>query len=162
FYFFRRLYLVTPTFIIEPIFLSSVFVLILLKIPQAGEFSAQQRKRMRRRLIWNTILILIPCLVVAGFMVKQANTDNQTVTGFETTVSVEQITKEIKILFPAVNDVKIGTLDCVDESGNLHTETSVVVYLQREFETEEAERFTQWIQQTYSEDCQIIFVQAQT
>lgn len=147
------LFLVNAYFIL----LFSALVLIVLKVPQEGEFSASQRKRLNRRLILNTVLILIPCLVVAGFMVQQANIDSQSVTGFETAVPVQSVTAEMKILFPAVDNVKIGTLESVDEDGQLVSETSIVVYLREELGEQEASRMERWLEEVYGSSCSIVY-----
>lgn len=140
------------------IFLFSALILIALKVPQEGEFSLNQRKRMNRRLIINTILILIPCIAVAGFMVQQANEDRKTVTGFETSVSVEKVTQEMKILFPNVDDVKIGTLESVDEDENLSTETNAVIYLREELDDNESDRLEHWLDELYDGNCNVIYI----
>ncbi|MGN1328645.1 MAG: DUF389 domain-containing protein [Eubacterium sp.] len=140
------------------IFLASVLVLIALKVPQKGILSEQQRKRVKRRLICNTILILIPCLIVAGFMVQQANTNSESVTGFEETVSVQELSQEIKVLFPEVTDVKAGTLDSVDKDGKTISETNVVIYLQEKLDTEDASRLEQWIEKRYGKSCSVIYI----
>lgn len=140
------------------IFLFSALVLIVLKVPQEGEFSASQRKRLNRRLILNTVLIMIPCLVVAGFMVQQANLDSQSVTGFETSVPVQSVTAEIKILFPAVDNVKVGTLESVEEDGQLVSETSIVVYLREELDDIEASRMERWLEEVYGSSCRIVYI----
>lgn len=140
------------------IFLASVFVLIILKVPQEGKFSLQQWKRMKRRLVCNTVLIIIPCLAVAGIMVRQANVDSRSVTGFETAASVERITREMNILFPEVREVKMGTMESVDENGELISELSVLVYLEEKLEAEKADRLEQWIQEVYFEDCKVILI----
>lgn len=140
------------------IFLSSVLVLIVLKVPQEGEFTAQQKKRMTRRLIWNTVLILIPCLAVAGVMVRQANVDTQAVTGFETVIPVQDMTAEIKTLFPAVDDVKVGTLESVDETGNLISQTSILVHLREELQEQDRARMEQWLKTLYGDSCHVLCV----
>ncbi|MGN1316985.1 MAG: DUF389 domain-containing protein [Acutalibacteraceae bacterium] len=140
------------------IFLSSVLVLIALKVPKKSVLSEQQRSKVKRRLILNTVIILIPCIVVAGFMVQQANTNSESVTGFEETVSVREISSEIKILFPEVKDVKIGTLDSVDKNGETISQTNAVIYLQKELNSEDTSRLEQWIEKRYGKSCCVIFI----
>ena len=62
---------------------------------------------------------MIPSLVVAGIMVRQADIDNNSVTGFERVISVDNLTQEINILFPSISDVKIGTLKSLDKNGRI-------------------------------------------
>ncbi|MGM9537983.1 MAG: DUF389 domain-containing protein [Candidatus Onthomonas sp.] len=141
------------------IFLASALILILLKVPQEGEFSPKQRKRMRRRLVSNTVLILIPCLIVAGFMVRQANVDSTSVTGFEEAVPVETVAKEAEILFPAVESIKAGTMESVNAEGQLVTEIGVVVYLREEMEQTECKRLERWLEEVYGGTCTVICVE---
>ncbi|MGM9554599.1 MAG: DUF389 domain-containing protein [Faecousia sp.] len=139
------------------IFLASLAVLFVLKMPQKGEFTALQRKRMKRRLVFHAVIILIPCVIVAGYMVKRANTDDTAVTGFEKTVSVEELSDEIDILFPAVHEIKIGSLESTDADGHLISTTSAVVYLEEALPAEESDRFERWLRERLTEDCEIIY-----
>ena len=140
------------------IFLASVLVLFVLKVPRIGAFSPQKRKRMKRRLIINTILIIIPCIAVAGVMVKQANEDSNSVTGFEATTSLENITREINILFPSVQRVEIGAMQAVSENGKIVSTPSVHIYLNEELEDLEKERLELWLQEVYLKNCDIIYI----
>lgn len=140
------------------IFLSSVMILLMLKVPRAGEFTQKQKKRLNRRLIWNTVLILIPCIMVGAYMVQQANVDSTSVTGFETAVPVQKVTQEIKILFPEVDNVKIGTLESLDADGNLVTDTGVVVYLRQAMEERETGILERWLEEVYDGACTVIYL----
>ena len=148
------LFLVNTYFIM----LASTLVLMILKVPQQGEYTPQQRKKIKRKLIVNTIIIMLPCIIVAGFMVKRANIDTTSVTGFENIVSTERITKEIQILFPTVDDVKAGSLEYVDEDNNIITENSVVIYSAEELDEKEKDRLEQWLDEVYSSGCNVIYV----
>lgn len=55
------------------IFFSSSVVLSLLRIPKEKEMTAAQWKRMRRRMIRNTILIVLPSIAISFFMVITQN-----------------------------------------------------------------------------------------
>ncbi len=140
------------------IFLASVLVLIGLKVPQEGEFSAQQRKRMKRRLVCNTALMLIPCLAVAGVMVRQANVDTESVTGFETTASIQSVTQEARALFPAVEDIKIGTLESSDNEEAVTSEKTVVLYLRKDLSKEESGQIERWLNEVYDSTCNVIYI----
>ena len=73
--------------------------------------------------------MMIPSLVVAGIMVRQADIDNNSVTGFERVISVDNLTQEINILFPSISDIKIGTLKSLDNTGRIVSKPSAIVYL---------------------------------
>lgn len=147
------LFLVNTYFIL----LTSTLVLLILKVPREGEYSPQQKKKFRRRLIINTIIIILPSLIVAGFMVKQANEDQTSVTGFESRVSAEYVTNEIRELLPAVTDVKIGSLESVNQDSSLITETSIVIYSERPLEAEETKLLEQRLRKIYEGDLSLIY-----
>ena len=138
--------------------ITSMLVLIILKVPKEGTFSVQQRKTIKRKLITNTILIMIPSLVVAGIMVRQADMDNNSVTGFERVISVDNLTQEINILFPSISDVKIGTLKSLDENGRIVSKPSAIVYLKNKMGKDESKRFEKWMKKVYDENCELTFI----
>lgn len=140
------------------IFLASVLVLVLLNIPKEGSFTAEQRKKIRRKLIVNTVLITIPSLIFAGIMVKQADADNQSVTGFESMAAVEKMTDEINILFPEIDRIKAGTLETADANGKLISEPNVLIYMRDEMDESRKARLERWLQVVYDKDCVTTFI----
>ena len=138
--------------------ITSMLVLIILKVPKEGTFSVQQRKTIKRKLITNTILIMIPSLVVAGIMVRQADIDNNSVTGFERVISVDNLTQEINILFPSISDVKIGTLKSLDKNGRIVSKPSAIVYLKNKMGKDESKRFEKWMKKVYDKNCELTFI----
>ena len=90
-------------------------------------------------------------------MVRRANEDVQSVTGFETTVSVEQVTQEIHILFPEVNNIKTGSMEYMGPDGELLTETGIIIYLSEEMNPEDSKRLEQWLNKVYDENCNVIY-----
>lgn len=88
----------------------------------------------------------------------QANTDTESVTGFETTIPVEWLPREMKLLFPTVADVKTDSLEYVDEAGDTVTENTVVIYLREEQNTEESQRMEQWLDERYGGRCNVIYL----
>ena len=138
--------------------ITSMLVLIILKVPKEGTFSVQQRKTIKSKLITNTILIMIPSLVVAGIMVRQADIDNNSVTGFERVISVDNLTQEINILFPSISDVKIGTLKSLDKNGRIVSKPSAIVYLKNKMGKDESKRFEKWMKKVYNKNCELTFI----
>ncbi|MCI6729444.1 MAG: DUF389 domain-containing protein [Clostridiales bacterium] len=147
------LFLVNSYFIL----LSSSVVLLALEVPRKGGVNPQRWKKLKRRLVCNTLLMLIPSLIVAGNMVRRANEDVQSVTGFDTSVPVEQVTREMGILFPEVESVKIGSLESVSEDGSLTTETGVIVGLDTPMAPEDASRLEQWLAELFGSPTQVIY-----
>lgn len=140
------------------IFLASVLVLVLLNIPKEGIFTAEQRKKLRRKLIVNTVLITLPSLFFAGIMVKQADTNNQSLTGFESTATVEKMIDEINILFPEIDHIKVGTLETTDSNGQLISEPNVLIYTNAKMEESKRARLEQWLKIAYDPDCIATFI----
>lgn len=91
-------------------------------------------------------------------MVHKANEDVNAVTGFETVVPVQGVTKETKILFPEVYDVKVGTLESINKEGELVSETGVIVYLAEELTPEDSGKLTRWLEEVYGSTCRVILI----
>ena len=101
---------------------------------------------------------MIPSLVVAGIMVRQADIDNNSVTGFERVISVDNLTQEINILFPSISDVKIGTLKSLDKNGRIASKPSAIVYLKNKMGKDESKRFEKWMKKVYDKNCELTFI----
>lgn len=100
------------------IFLSAMIILIILGVPKVREVDKKRQKRMRNAFIRNSILMIIPSIIVAFFMLREATVDGaDAVMGFETTVDVALLDKEAKVLFPEIEDISVGREDYIDEEG---------------------------------------------
>lgn len=139
------------------IFLASAAVLIALNVPRKESIDIQKKKTIRRRLICNTVIMLIPSLIVAGNMIQSANEDKTSVTGFETTVSVRNLTEEMNILFPEVKNVKVGTTEYVNSDGITVTETSVILYVTEKPDDDISYRIEEWLNKVYNGNCSVIY-----
>ena len=98
------------------IFLSAAIILMVLGIPKVRDVDERRRKRFRNAMIRNTIIMIIPSIIVAYAMVHEATTDEGSVTGFETAVDIVELSDEMNILFPSVEDISVGTVNELDES----------------------------------------------
>ena len=94
------------------IFFSSAAILLMLKVPRKKEITLEQWKRLKKVIIRNTLIMILPSIVIAYIMVQNTNADKKSLTGFEKeNVSIESITKQIQILFPEVEKVEISIVE---------------------------------------------------
>lgn len=99
------------------IYLSAVIILIILGVPKVKEVDSKRAKRMKRLLIRNSIIMILPSILVAYLMVHDASKDENTLTGFDTSVSVKALSDELNVLCPEIASVSVGQLDELDKNG---------------------------------------------
>lgn len=137
------------------IYLSATIVLIALGVPRVKEKDIKRRKRLKKALIRNTIILIIPSIIMAYFMVHKATVDEASVTGFETSVDVEMLTREMEILFPEVVDVAAGQITRLDENGNLVERKLILLETDVDMEDgtyeEKAEKIRAWLKEKYGD-----------
>ena len=137
------------------IYLSATIILILLGVPKVKEKDEKRKKRLKRALIRNTIIIIIPSIIMAYFMVHRAAVDKNTVTGFETAVDVQVLTKEMEVLFPEVEEVSAGQLTKLDDSGNTVDQKVILLKTRLDMNDKkdkgEALKIQAWLKERYTE-----------
>lgn len=137
------------------IYLSATIVLIALGVPRVKEKDEKRRKRLKKALIRNTIIIIIPSIVMAYFMVHRASVDETTVTGFETSIDVQVLTKEMEVLFPDVKEVAVGRLTQLSEDGKPVEKKLIMLKTDNDMEKgkykEEGKKIQAWLKERYGE-----------
>ena len=129
------------------IFFSSAAILLMLKVPRKKEITLEQWKRLKKVIIRNTLIMILPSIVIAYIMVQNTNADKKSLTGFEKeNVSIESITKQIQILFPEVEKVEISI---VEKKWEFNLTVS------EELSKEKVKIMEEWIGELYSEPCEI-------
>ena len=129
------------------IFFSSAAILLMLKVPRKKEITLEQWKRLKKVIIRNTLIMILPSIVIAYIMVQNTNADKKSLTGFEKeNVSIECITKQIQILFPEVEKVEISI---VEKKWEFNLTVS------EELSKEKVKIMEEWIGELYSEPCEI-------
>ena len=129
------------------IFFSSAAILLMLKVPRKKEITLEQWKRLKKVIIRNTLIMILPSIVIAYIMVQNTNADKKSLTGFEKeNVSIESITKQIQILFPEVEKVEISI---VEKKWEFNLTVS------EELSKEKVKIMEEWIGEMYSEPCEI-------
>ena len=129
------------------IFFSSAAILLMLKVLRKKEITLEQWKRLKKVIIRNTLIMILPSIVIAYIMVQNTNADKKSLTGFEKeNVSIESITKQIQILFPEVEKVEISI---VEKKWEFNLTVS------EELSKEKVKIMEEWIGELYSEPCEI-------
>ena len=129
------------------IFFSSAAILLMLKVPRKKEITLEQWKRLKKVIIRNTLIMILPSIVIAYIMVQNTNADKESLTGFEKeNVGIESITKQIQILFPEVEKVEISI---VEKKWEFNLTVS------EELSKEKVKIMKEWIGEMYSEPCEI-------
>ena len=129
------------------IFFSSAAILLMLKVPRKKEITLEQWKRLKKVIIRNTLIMILPSIVIAYIMVQNTNADKKSLTGFEKeNVGIESITKQIQILFPEVEKVEISI---VEKKWEFNLTVS------EELSKEKVKIMDEWIGELYSEPCEI-------
>lgn len=135
------------------IFLSALVVLFILKVPRQQDADPKRIKRLRNTLIRNTIIIIIPSIVMAYFMVNGAKTDETVVTGFEVSVDVPELKSEVQTLFPDIVDVSTGHIEKADENGQQINIKEIILESNIDYSSEEnkktSDKITKWLTDRY-------------
>lgn len=140
-YFLGALYL----FIINTYFicLTSTIVLIALEVPKKEKhhadghtFTREVWHRLRRKIIRNTVILIIPSLFFAArFVQKEVNESSGVYESEIGNINVERVTKELKLIYPEVTDVRIGYLFTYDHTDDKTRETlSAIIKLSNPLE----------------------------
>lgn len=148
------LFLVNSYFIM----LSSVAILLLLKIPKKKNLEKKQWQHIKRILLRNTIILIIPSLVVALGMVKNSGKEQHLVTGFEQEVVTQEVAKQMEILFPEIERISIGKMETVKIGSDVVNERVVLVYGKKEITKDTQDKIEKWLEVLYQGDCKIILM----
>ena len=154
------------------ILFASTLILTALNVPKKrrAELTEDQFKDLRKRLAINTMVVIIPSLLVAYNMVQKADEDEAAVIGFENTeMSVEQLSDELMVLYPEVERVSLKRVETVVpvEEGSLsveedsHKKPEVVDSLELELAVSEslsrddARQMKKWVEHIYNKQVMI-------
>ena len=92
---------------------------------------------------------------MAYFMVHRASVDETTVTGFEASVDVQVLTKEMEVLFPDVKEVSVGQLTKLSKDGEPVEKKVILLKTDIDMESkenrEEGKLIRAWLKERYGE-----------
>ena len=142
-YFFGAFYLFTLN--TYCICLASVIVLMLLKVPRHSVLHKETRKRMTRRLIITTVLLLLPSIVFAARLVERDD-----ITGFEEqgAMQLQALGDEATLLFPQIERIGLQS-GYTYEGGEAVYGDSLTVALREPLPDTQRERLAAWLRQRY-------------
>ena len=138
------------------IFLSATIILMILDVPKVKEIDLKRYRRIKSKIIRNTIIVILPSLVVAWFMVNGVHAEDANLDTIEETVSVEVLTKEIEILFPEVDVVQIGSVEEVNADDRI-VEKKVIILNKTGLKKSDADKLNEWIREKYT-NYEIVYI----
>lgn len=142
-YFFGAFYLFTlNTYFIC---LASVLVLMLLKVPRHSVLHAETRRRVTRRLVVTTIVLLLPSLVFAARLIERDD-----ITGFEEqgSAQLQALGDEATLLFPQIERISHQSGYTYQEGSAAYGD-SLTVTLRESIPAAQQETLTAWLRQRY-------------
>ena len=135
------------------IYLSALIILTILGMPKIKNIDPKRTKKRKRALIRNTIIMILPSILVAYLMLEEAAEDEKTLTGFETAIDIQELTDEMTVLFPEITGISIGQLEELDEDGNPVQKKVIILETDADPESEEypqaAAQIKNWLAARY-------------
>ena len=142
------------------ILFASTLILEILSVPKKQvALSNKQRQAIKRKIIINTIIVILPSLFVAYNMVQTANNEKDSLTGFsdpKTSVSTEMLSEEASVLFPDISTLSVKQVENINISDKSSSQTlELDVKLFEAFSNEEKQQFEDWIKYIYEDNVSI-------
>lgn len=142
------------------ILFASTLILEILNVPKKQvALSNKQRQAIKRKIIINTIIVILPSLFVAYNMVQTANNEKDSLTGFsdpKTSVSTEMLSEEASVLFPDLSTLSVKQVENINISDKSSSQTlELDVKLFEAFSNEEKQQFEDWIKYIYEDNVSI-------
>lgn len=142
------------------ILFASTLILEILNVPKKQvALSNKQRQALKRKIIINTIIVILPSLFVAYNMVQTANNEKDSLTGFsdpKTSVSTEMLSEEASVLFPDISTLSVKQVENINISDKSSSQTlELDVKLFEAFSNEEKQQFEDWIKYIYEDNVSI-------
>ena len=135
--------------------MSALIILIILGVPKVKNIDPKRTKKRKRALIRNTIIMILPSILVAYLMLEEAAEDEKTLTGFETAIDIQELTDEMTVLFPEITGISIGQLEELDEDGNPVQKKVIILETDADPESEEyqqdAAQIKNWLAARYED-----------
>lgn len=136
------------------IFVTAMVVLTVLEAPKVGTVSEKIRKKMLHKLIRNSLIIIIPSVIVAFFVTKESN--SVTVV-YDSRIENESIIAQIDILFPEIDSVRVGTVEAEGENGEFEYEHVIIICSKSKLPQERQIQLLDWLKEVYKVDYSIVY-----
>lgn len=141
------------------IFLSATVILLILKVPKKKDLALtpERWKRIKTGITRNTIIMILPSIVVAYGMVQTTNADKASLTGFEKeNISIESLTKQMQTLFPEVEKVEVHMVETVNEQKKTEKTRSFQLTVSEKLSSTRESMMEEWLKELYDGPCEII------
>lgn len=136
------------------IFITAMVVLIVLEAPKVGTVSEKTRKRMLRKMIRNSLIMIIPSLIVAFFVTKESN--NVTAV-YDSRIENESVIAQIDILFPEIDSVRVGSVETVREDGEYEYEHVIIINSDDRLSEDREAQLLDWLREVYKTEYSLIY-----
>lgn len=136
------------------IYMTAEIVLNILEVPKVGSVSEKTRKKMKHRTIRNSIILIIPSLIVAVFVIRE---NNQSIPVYESRMENESIIEQIDILFPEVSHVRVGTVEQKNEDNEYEMKHVIIVSTEEKIQADRERQLSDWLAELYGEEFDIIY-----
>ena len=124
------------------IFLSAEIVLTFLRIPRLKEVEPKKLRKVERRMVRNTIIIIIPSLVFAGYLIYDQNvSQNISAKITHNSEDIPAIVEQIEAMYPEVDSVEITAK--ADTGSNVHY--SLTLSSDSELSDKDLQRLHNWL-----------------
>lgn len=123
--------------------LSSIVVLLILKVPRHSILERKAKKRVARNVVISTTLLLIPSILFAANMVKTSKVSD--ITGFEeANAEILSLGEEAEVLFPQIDSLSVGEIDSY-YAGEIQHTRKVTASVTSPLSKKEEASLKQWI-----------------
>lgn len=140
------------------ILFASTIILAVLNVPKkhTTTLNEAQRKALRKKIIVNTLIVILPSLFVAYDMVQTSNADKDAVLGFRNDkMRIEAFTEEAQILYPEIEALRLKRVEAVSVDGT-ETALELEISVRTPLDKKDASRFEEWAESIYDEDITLI------
>ncbi|MGN0484043.1 MAG: TIGR00341 family protein [Lachnospiraceae bacterium] len=121
--------------------------LIIMKVPQRKKMRPEIARKLKRNLVRNTILFILPSIFLGGRLVRQEMQDTTPIyESKEAKIDLKHLQREVKLVYPSVTDVRVGYIYHWDDQANKQIESlDMIVKSKTELPEEKKEIISKWL-----------------
>lgn len=158
-YFLGALYLFTINAYF--ICLTSAFVLLVINVPKRSNIlSVAAATKLKKKIIRNTIILIIPSLFFGYQMVAQemAIEDHAVAVSETLTTDIENITKQIQIIYPDITSIQMEQIAAYDRENGVKQQLKAVIITSKNID-EKSKKIIQELLEVPFDLSEILFIQ---
>lgn len=128
------------------IFLSAAIILTILRIPRLNTVEPKKVRKIKRRMIRNTIIIIIPSLIFAAHIIYNSrNTDSKV---NYSNSDIPAIVKQVEAMYPEISSVEIDA----NAENNADVKYTVLLGINGSLSDVDINRIDQWLGSVFETD----------